>query len=305
MKNINISIIIPTFNGGDLWMNAAKKINDYNDNYRIVTIDSSSSDKTIDVINDFSFELHNIAINEFNHGGTRNLAAKICSDSEYIIFLTQDAILYDESAIKNILQPFFLDKKIAAVCGRQIPHDNANPIAQHARIFNYPSESKIRDILDIPQDGIKVAFMSNSFSAYRTDVFFKLGGFPANTILAEDMYLAARIILAGYKIAYTAEAKVKHSHNYTPWQELKRYFDIGVFHAQEPWIKKHFGNVKGEGKKFLLSEFKYLIRHSPLFLPMSFIQNIFKLIGYKLGLKYNFLSVSMRRKISMHNRYWK
>ncbi|MDG0208789.1 site-specific integrase, partial [Salmonella enterica subsp. enterica] len=42
---------------------------------------------------------------------------------------------------------------------------------------------------------------------------------PEHTILAEDMFMAARMIQAGYKIAYCAEASVRHSHNYTPKQE--------------------------------------------------------------------------------------
>lgn len=43
------------------------------------------------------------------------------------------------------------------------------------------------------------------------------------------MFMAARMIQAGYKIAYCAEASVRHSHNYTPKQEFQRYFDTGYF----------------------------------------------------------------------------
>ena len=72
--------------------------------------------------------------------------------------------------------------------------------------------------------------MSNSFSAYRISAFEKLGGFPSNTILCEDMYFTAKAVKAGFKVAYTTNAVVRHSHNYTPMEEFKRYFDIGVFH---------------------------------------------------------------------------
>ena len=55
------------------------------------------------------------------------------------------------------------------------------------------------------------------------------------------------MILAGYKVAYCAEATVRHSHNYTPWEEFRRYFDTGVFHACEPWIQQQLGGASGEG----------------------------------------------------------
>jgi rhamnosyltransferase len=63
--------------------------------------------------------------------------------------------------------------------------------------------------------------MSNSFSAYRLSIFNEIGRFPSNTILCEDMYYTAKAILAGYKVAYVADAVVKHSHNYSPIDEFK------------------------------------------------------------------------------------
>ncbi|WP_159333845.1 glycosyltransferase family 2 protein, partial [Klebsiella pneumoniae] len=108
---------------------------------------------------------------------------------------------------------------------------DANPLAQHARAFNYPDKGYIASKSSIPKMGLKTAFMSNSFSAYRLSVFKKIGGFPSNTILCEDMFYTAKAILAGYKVAYVPEAKVHHSHNYSPSEEFKRYFDIGVFHT--------------------------------------------------------------------------
>ncbi|BCH79609.1 hypothetical protein SEL3844_17250 [Salmonella enterica subsp. enterica serovar 4,[5],12:i:-] len=57
--------------------------------------------------------------------------------------------------------------------------------------------------------------------------------------------MAAKMIQAGYKVAYCAEAVVRHSHNYTPREEFQRYFDTGVFHACSPWIQRDFGGAGG------------------------------------------------------------
>ena len=83
---------------------------------------------------------------------------------------------------------------------------------------------------------VLIAFISNSFAAYRVSVLKEVGGFPDDVIFGEDMFVATKMLKAGYKIAYAAGACVYHSHDYSLWQEMKRYFDMGVFHAREPWI---------------------------------------------------------------------
>ena len=301
---MDFSVIIPTYNGGSVWLESAKSIAEQSvkpDN--IYVIDSSSKDNTIAVAESYTFKVKVISSTEFNHGGTRNKATKELSNSDVLIFMTQDSILNTHTELEKLLS-YFNDDNVAAVCGRQLPHDGANPLAMHARFFNYPEESCVKSASDIPKLGIKTAFMSNSFAAYRTKVFFELGGFPENTILAEDMYLTAKMIKAGYKVAYCAEAAVKHSHNYTPLQEFQRYFDIGVFHAREPWIREEFGGAGGEGMRFIRSELAFLLQTAPLWIPRSLITSGCKLLGYKLGQKYRKLPWSWCRSFSMYKSYW-
>ena len=152
--------------------------------------------------------------------------------------------------------------------------------------------------------GIKTAFMSNSFAAYRLSVFDKLGGFPDNTILAEDMYLAAKMILSGYKVAYCAEATVFHSHNYTLKQEFQRYFDTGVFQQEQKWIQQKFGSAASEGKRFVLSELKFLSIKSPHLIPKAILSTCVKWLGFKLGYYYYRLPYKWCRVFSMHKGYW-
>ena len=44
-----------------------------------------------------------------------------------------------------------------------------------------------------------------------------------------------------------------HSHNYTFFEEFKRYFDVGVFHEKESWILEEFGQASGEGANYVKS----------------------------------------------------
>ncbi len=57
--------------------------------------------------------------------------------------MTQDAILTDDQSVNNIVDMFVADEKLAAVYGKQLPHDDANVIAQHARRFNYSNSSYV------------------------------------------------------------------------------------------------------------------------------------------------------------------
>ncbi|NDL00443.1 glycosyltransferase family 2 protein [Photorhabdus bodei] len=301
---MKVTLILPTYQAGKMWHNwysafKSQKICDVS----IVMIDSNSHDDTVQTSRQEGIKPHIISTSDFNHGGTRNLGVRLASDAEVIVFLTQDAILNTDDSLDTMLL-CFEDPAVAAVCGRQLPHLDANPMATHARLFNYPDKSCIKSSTDIPMLGLKTAFMSNSFAAYRRDVFEKLGGFPENTILAEDMYLAAKMILAGYKVSYCAEATVRHSHNYSPWEEFRRYFDTGVFHACEPWIQQQLGRATGEGMKFVKSELKYLWHHAPLWIPRSLLTTACKLIGYKLGKNYRILPKKWQPKFSMYKSYW-
>lgn len=119
------------------------------------------------------------------------------------------------------------------------------------------------------------------------------------------MHAGAKMILNGYKIAYVAEAKVYHSHNYTIWQEFKRYFDMGVFHRSESWLIETFGKPEGEGIKFVRSGVKYLEMHGAWYLiPEFFMRVAMNYLGYKLGQNYDKLPPKIRRRISLHDKWW-
>ena len=170
-----------------------------------------------------------------------------------------------------------------AAYGRQLPHPEATPIAAHARLFNYPPCSETRTLADVPRLGLKTCFVSNSFAAYRVQALREVGGFASDLILAEDMHLAARLLLAGHAVRYQAEAVVYHSHNQSLVEEFQRYFDTGVFHAQQTWLTERFGGAGREGLKFLRSEILHLLRHAPWRLPEAGLRTLLKALAFRLG----------------------
>ena len=301
---LNFKIIIPTLNAvryfpfiekGILSQQGISKEN-------VIFIDSSSEDGTDALAEKNGFKVLSIPLNEFNHGGTRQLAADYCKNADILIYMTQDAYLADPESICRILA-CFSDPKTGAVCGRQLPHEDANPLATHARYFNYPDQTVVKGQEDIAEMGIKVPFLSNSFAAYRCSALMEVGGFPHHVILAEDVYIGAKIVLAGYKIIYSAETICFHSHNYTPLQEFKRYFDIGVFHARESWISNTFGHAGGEGVRYIKSELGFVWPNF-YWLIRSIVTSSFKFIGYQLGKKEKWIPVFFKKKLSMHKQFW-
>jgi len=300
-----LSIIIPTLNASLYLTNIFEKLKEQTvKDYELIIVDSSSTDETVQIARSFGAKTLIIQREQFDHGGTRTLAGRdACGD--ILVFLTQDALPVNEFSIENLIRPIIEDSQIGATCGRQLPYPGSSPFGSHLRAFNYPENSNSRTLMDKDKYGIKTAFLSNSFAAYRRLVLEEIGWFEKRLIMGEDTCAGAKILLAGYRVAYAADAEVFHSHNYTIFQEFKRYFDIGVFHEAEPWILKEFGKAEGEGGKYLKSEMAYLIGHRkyPL-IPEFILRNVLKFIGYNLGRNYERLPKNFIRKLSMHRDWW-
>ena len=281
--NIPVSIIIPTYNAGKEFENLVLMIKTQTANIRqVLVIDSSSTDETVNIAQKYGFAVEIIKKSEFGHGKTRQFALEKVK-TEIVVFLTQDALLYDEFSIENLVRCLISDEKIAAVYGRQMPYENTGILGKFARLYNYPPISEINNFDDRKERGIKTAFLSDSFSAYKKSLLNKIGGFP-DVNFGEDTYVAAKLLMNAYKTAYCADAKVYHSHDYTLLQDYKRSKDIGQFHKKEKWLLETFGKAEGEGLKFIINEAKYLVKNGRFYyLPIAFLHNVVKYLGYKMG----------------------
>lgn len=297
-------VIILTHNSAEKIKRLLKSISIQNTKpKKIIIIDSSSSDDTVKIAQKYGCDVRIIRKEDFDHGGTRTYGAKL-SDAEFLIYLTDDVKLYDNYSFENLIS-FFKDEKVAAVFGRQIPYEDTNIFGKHLRYFNYPDYDYIRNYEDRFKYGIKTAFLSDSFCAYRKKAIEEVGYFKEKLILGEDTYIAAKLLMAGYKLAYSSKAIVYHSHNYTAFEEFKRYFDIGVFHKKENWILNEFGKAENEGKKYIISGIKFLTYNNNfLLIPFFVFRSFLKYLGYKLGYNYQKLPVFIIKHISMHKSYW-
>ncbi len=299
---MSIALCVPTLNAGASWPRWIERVAPLLDDVTLYVVDSSSTDNTAELARVAGARVRVIERDEFSHGKTRDDMLRLM-DADIVVFLTQDALLASPDDVYRLVAAFD-NPAVGAAFGRQLPHPDAGHIAAHARGFNYPSRSYTASAEDIPRLGIKTAFLSNSFAAYRRRALVEAGGFPHGTILSEDMIAGARLLQHGWTLAYRAEARVYHSHDYTLAEEARRYFDIGVLHAREGWLLERFGKPEGEGARFVRSEAGYLLRRAPWRLPEAGLRTLLKYSGYRLGRMEHRLPVWLKRRCSMHRRYW-
>jgi rhamnosyltransferase len=268
----------------------------------MLIVDTASGDGTDRAAEAAGFRTLRVTPQEFNNGGTRQLAAEQLPWARVIFYLTQDALPLD-GAFDALLRAFD-DPAVGCAYGRQLPRPGAGPIESHARHFNYPAQSQTYTGKRIVDSGFRAAFCSNSFAAYRVSALQQAGGFPADVIMAEDAMVAARMLLLGWKTAYIADAQVRHSHTYTLEHEFRRYFDTGVSHAREPWLRQSFGTPYGEGRRFFFSELRSLLPRHIYLLPYALLRSAAKFTGYQLGLREAGLGTAWSRRLSYHTNFW-
>lgn len=248
-------------------------------------------------------KLRNITKDEFDHGGTRSLMAAE-SDAELLLFMTQDAFPQDDQLISHMVAAFD-DASVAAAYARQLPKPGCAPLERQSRLFNYPAASDQKSREDISRLGIKTYFCSNVCAMYRREIYEALSGFPTNTIFNEDMIFAHKVIHEGFRIAYVAEARVFHSHNYTFSQYFRRSFDMAVSQAQHPEV---FGGVSSEkeGMRLVRAVAAALVKKGRAWeiIPFGF-QCAAKYAGYFLGTHYAQLPEKVVMLCTDNKSFWK
>lgn len=278
-----ISMVIPTLNAAaelsPLLERLATQTRPLDE---IIVVDSSSEDETRAIAGRHpNMKVAKIARADFNHGLTRDLALRETS-GDVVCFLTQDALPANDSYIENLVAPIEADPLIALVSGRQLPKKDARRFEQLVRAYNYPAQSNVRTIDDLPRLGIKAYFASDVCSAYQRQAYLSVGGFD-EVGTNEDMLMAARLLNAGYKVAYSAEAEVFHSHNLSAREQYKRNRAVGAFlaeYADELAIPDEIG----EGSRLVRNVLKTLIMEGQLGEGVSFLGDcVARYIGNRVG----------------------
>lgn len=299
----SVDVIIPTYHPGKEFRELVKRllVQEYPvDHIFIMNTGEEDWDEQIGMLSD-KIVVEHLEKAGFDHGGTRHRAIQK-SSADIVICMTQDAMPKDRSLVGSLVESFD-DTAVKAAYARQLPARDCGVIECYTREFNYPEQSRIKRKEDLPALGIKTYFCSNVCAAYDRKTYLELGGFVRHTIFNEDMIFAAGLIGYGYAVAYTADARVVHSHNYSGIQQLRRNFDLAVSQAQHPEI---FADVpsEGEGIRMVKQTAGYLLRKRPYLIPKLIWQSGCKYLGFRLGRRYERLPKGMVMKLTMNRDYW-
>ena len=306
MENKTVDVIIPAYHPGKEFATLIKRLEKQSvPIHRIIVMNTEESmwNKEWEKLSDV-MEIHHLAKPEFDHGGTRAQAAEL-SDADVMIFMTQDAMPADRELLAELLKALEQEENIAAAYARQLPNAECSFVERYTRAFNYPDRSGVKTKKDMDQYGIKTFFCSNVCAAYKKDIYQKQGGFVRRTIFNEDMIYAGGLIQAGYGIAYAAEAKVIHSHNYNCMQQFHRNFDLGVSQAEHPEIFEGVPS-EGEGMRLVKKTLSHLVRSEKIWLIPGFVmQCAGKYAGYLAGKNFRRLPKKFVLWCTMSPNYWK
>ena len=268
---------------------------------RVLVVNSSSDDGTVEEAERLGAETLVIPRNEFNHGATRERGRQHLG-TDIVVMVTPDCYATDEHVIGKLVAPI-MDGRAGLSYARQIAHDGAGYLEQFPRRFNYPEQSQIRGLDDADRHGSFTIFCSNAFAAYRNALLDEVGGFPP-VLMHEDQLAASAIMQRGHRIAYVADAIVKHSHTYTLYQEFQRYFDAGYARASYRDQFSVAGADAGHGRAFAKALFTTILRERPWLLPYAVINTATKWLGYKIGAASRNAPDWLKRRCSGQDYYW-
>lgn len=271
---------------------------------KFFVLDSCSTDGTADRFDAFGATVHKVERGTFDHGGTRQAGVNLLGGLPFAVLLTQDAIPSHPTAFEALLKGLE-DSTVGLVYGRQLPRPGSGAIEAHSRLFNYPAKSRIDNAATLATDGIRAAYCSNSFSAYRIEALNQAGGFPEHCIFGEDMIVAIRMMRLGWAKAYAADACVYHSHSYSLMEDFRRNFDIGAMHEMTPEVAGPTKSVTSEGLRFVMSEIGHVLSHQPLVLPSMVARVFAKRVGYACGFRHRHFSDRWKDRLSMNRRFWR
>jgi len=254
-KNINekylVTVVIPTHNGGPLLKECVKSILEQltTFDYEILIIDSSSNDGSIEEVLGLSrTRIHKINKAEFGHGKTRNLGAQL-SNSDYVAYLTQDAIPANKFWLQNLVNPMLEDPEIAGVFGAHIAHPCHSPFTiSHLEnhfyeklLLSHSKPIKFFQTKENLRPENHERFYSNNNSCLRRSVWQKIP-YPDVTY-GEDQLWAEMILQAGFKKSFAPMAIVKHSHEFDfkgtalraaiEWHYFNEHFGIQLPYKKE------------------------------------------------------------------------
>lgn len=201
----------------------------------IVAVDSASRDDTVDVLIEHDATVLAIDPADFDHGLTRNLAARHAR-GDVLVFLNGRSRPCDNDWLAPLLRALDSDPAVVGACSRVLPHPDADLLTRHDGKLEASGSPKrsVKRITDwsayrampVEQRRLLLNFHTVS-TAIRADALQRI---PFRTVrtIGEDLLWAREVIEAGLALVHEPDSRVYHSHNYSLRELFMRNVDDGV-----------------------------------------------------------------------------
>ncbi len=264
MKQIDLSIIIISYNCKFFLINCLNSIKKWRSNYKIeiIIIDNNSEDNTIKGIKKLKIKNLKIIENDHNYGFSKAVNKGIKNSLGKRILLLNPDVIIIEDAINKLIR-FAINKKKIGIFGGKLLEFNGTKVQRsyynkinfftslfeftnlkklfpnniyHKRFFYIGlNENKIRNVYGV----------TGGFMLINKKIFDKIGFFDENFFLyLEDIDFCYRAKAKKIEILYYPKATIRHyggasskkgkyKINVNAWRESRKYF-----------FKKHFSKIK-------------------------------------------------------------
>jgi rhamnosyltransferase len=176
-----------------------------------VIVDSGSTDRTLEIARANGCRITHIPKEDFSFGRSLNIGCRF-SGGEILVFVSGHCIPCDENWLAQLVTPL-INGTCVYTYGRQLGTESTR--FSESRVFlKYYSTANL-----LPQSGF---FANNANAAILRDYWEKYQ-FDETLTGLEDMHLAKRLVAAGCRIGYVADAPVYHIHDETWAQVLNRF----------------------------------------------------------------------------------
>jgi rhamnosyltransferase len=302
-----VSIVIPVKNEAHHLKKSIPHVLGQNFQYpfEIIIIDSGSTDGSVEFIQEISHKVENVALikippKEFHHARTRNYGARVAK-GDLVVFLGGDAIPCNNNWLINLISPVLGGESqgVVASYGKQVPRNNIS-IGNYVRMsFNYDDNYKVKDISSTLSRKDLYFFSSVNCCIYKKLLTYPY--FDVKVPVNEDVTFSFNIINSNLKIVYSPLATVLHSHDYSNYEILCRYFDNAVTYS-------HIGIFTDDDKSINDDKMRFLrfglnnLKKKPLIDWLRFASFIACAgIGLKLGQNYKFIPTIISRRLSRYD----
>lgn len=260
---IKLDIIIVNWNSGRQLYNCLASIEKAKKHNfilsKVYVIDNNSEDSSLENINLLDIPLKLIR-NNINKGfGAACNQGAVISDSDYILFLNPDTVLYNDSLVKPLE---FLNKKENSnigVCGVKLINENhviqkscctfptVKHFINHSTGLNkiFPEKFPTYFMSYWNHDENKeVDHLIGAFYLIRSQIFKRIGGFDERFfVYLEDLDLSYRVNNLGYRTMYLSDAEAFHKGGGTSEQvkALRLFYSL---RSRIQYAFKHFNYLQ-------------------------------------------------------------